>query len=114
MARVKRGKTHLKRRKNLLAKAKGYRWGRGRKIKLAKTAVTKAGVHSYRDRRKKKRNFRRLWSTKINAALEPHDLSYSVFIGKLKKANIELDRKILAELAEYHPSVFEAVIKEVS
>lgn len=111
--RVKRGTTHVKRRRNLLKKAKGYRWGRKNKIKQAKTAVTKAGVYAYRDRRVKKRAVRQLWQVRLNAAVRPHGLTYSTFIDGLKKKKIELDRKVLAEIALNHPKVFEAIVKEV-
>lgn len=112
--RVKRGKIHLKKRKGLLKKVKGYRWGRKNLPKLAKVAVLKAGVHAYRDRRRKKREFRALWNIKINAGAREHGLSYSKFINLLKKNKIELDRKILADLAEHEPKTFEAVVKEVA
>ncbi|OGY88962.1 MAG: 50S ribosomal protein L20 [Candidatus Komeilibacteria bacterium RIFCSPLOWO2_01_FULL_52_15] len=113
MPRVKRGMMHAKRRRNLLKLAKGYRWGRKSKIKLAKVAVVKAGVYARRDRRAKKGNFRALWNLKINAALREQNMSYSRFIGMLKKANITLDRKILAELAEHEPSTFSALVNAV-
>jgi large subunit ribosomal protein L20 len=110
MPRVKRGKMHLKRRKNLLAQTKGYMWGRKSKIKLAKTAVLKAGKNAYRDRRLKKRTMRGLWQIKISAAAREGDMSYSKLMGALKKANVTLDRKILAQLAENYPNAFKAVM----
>lgn len=110
MPRVKRGKTHLKRRKNIMAQTKGYMWGRKSKLKLAKTAILKAGKNAYRDRRLKKRNMRGLWQTRINAAVRPEGLSYSRFIGALKKAGIILDRKILAEIAMKNPEAFKAIV----
>lgn len=113
MPRVKRGKGHLKKRKNLLKKAKGYMWGRKSRIKLAKVAVLKAGKYAYRDRRTKKRNIRALWILKLNAALENFGISYSKFMNMLKKKNIELDRKILADFAENHPRILKAIIKNV-
>ncbi|MDD4996218.1 MAG: 50S ribosomal protein L20 [Patescibacteria group bacterium] len=113
MPRVKRGKSHLKKRKNLLKKVKGYRWGRKSKIKLAKTAFRKAGAYAYRDRRTKKRNRRSLWQIKINAACRENGLSYSKFINLLKTNKIELDRKILADLAEKHPQIFSEIVKSV-
>ena len=113
MSRVKRGKRHLKRRKNLLRHTKGYMWGRKSKIKLAKTAVVKAGVNAYRDRKKNKSNFRALWNIRINAAVRPHGLTYSKLIAGLKTKNITLDRKVLAELALEYPKVFEAVVAKV-
>ncbi len=113
MPRVKRGTQHVKRRKSLLEKTKGMMWGRKSKIRLARTAVLKAGAHALRDRRAKKRSFRRLWTIKINAAVRPSGLSYSRFIDGLKKAGIEVDRKILAILAQKHPAVFQQIIKKI-
>lgn len=113
MPRVKRGKTHLRKRKKLLKEAEGYKWGRKKTIRLAKTAVTKAGAYAYRDRRVKKRDARQLWQTKINAGVREHGLNYSEFINKLKKAEVEIDRKILADLAENNPKVFAAIVKEI-
>ncbi len=113
MPRVKRGKTHLKKRKNLLKRTKSYKWGRKSKIKLAKTAVKKAGANALADRRKKKGVMRRLWQIKLNAAVRQHDLSYNKFIDLLKKNKIELDRKVLADLAENNPQVFENIIKQL-
>jgi large subunit ribosomal protein L20 len=113
MPRVKRGKNHLKRRKNLLKQTKGYKWGRKSKIKLARTAMLKAGVYAYRDRRAKKRIARQLWQVKIGAASEVNGLSYSKLLGALHKAKIDLDRKILADLAENHPAVFAKIVEAV-
>lgn len=114
MARIKRGKTHLRKRKRILKLAKGYKWGRKSKIRLAKTAVIKAGVYAFRDRRVKKRESRKLWQIQINAATRQHNLSYSRFINQLKKAKIEIDRKILANLAIEEPKIFSQIVKEVS
>lgn len=111
MSRVKRGVIHVKRREKLLKRAKGFKWGRKKKIKLAKTAVMKAGAHAYVGRKERKRNFRALWQVKINAAVRPLGLSYSQFLNKLKKAKILLDRKILAQLAEKEPEVFKKIIE---
>lgn len=113
MPRVKRGKQHLKRRKNLLKQTKGYRWGRKSKIKLARTAMLKAGVYAYRDRRTKKRIARQLWQVKISAASRANGLSYSKLAGALRKAKIDLDRKILADLAENHSTVFAKIVEAV-
>jgi large subunit ribosomal protein L20 len=113
MPRVKRGKSHLKRRKNLLKEAKGYMWGRKSKIKLAKVAVLKAGVYAYRDRRRKKRDMRRLQIIKINAATRTNGLPYNKFIKKLKEVKVDLDRKILAQLAEKYPAVFEKLLAQL-
>ncbi len=112
MTRVKRGVISLKRRRNVLKQTKGFRWGRKSKERLAKEALLHAGVHRFQDIRKKKRNFRKLWQIKINAAARQNGLSYSVFMNKLKKAEIGLNRKMLAELAEYHPEVLEEIVKK--
>jgi len=112
MTRVKRGIISIKRRRNVLRQTKGFRWGRKSKERLAKEALFHAGVHRFQDIRKKKRNFRKLWQIKINAAARQHGMSYSVFINKLKKVNIGLNRKILAELAEHHPAVFAEIAKK--
>ena len=113
MTRIKRGIISLKRRRKILRQVKGFRWGRKAKERLAKEALLHAGIHRFQDMRKKKRNFRRLWQIKINAAARQHGLSYSIFMNKLKKAGIGLNRKILAELAENHPEVFRDIIKKV-
>jgi len=113
MPRVKRGVMHSKRRKNILKQVKGFRHGRKKLIKLAQTALLKAGRYAYRDRRLKKRAFRSQWSMTLSAALKPFDLSYSKFIGLLKKSNVELDRKVLADLAENNPAVFAKVVEKV-
>lgn len=112
--RVKRGVAHVQRRKNLLKKTRGYRWRRKSSIRLARQAATRAGQHAYRHRKLKKRDYRGLWQIRIGAAVRPHGLSYSQFIHKLKLAKIELDRKILAQLAVEEPKVFEAIVKRVS
>lgn len=113
MSRVKRGKTHVSRRNRLFKKAKGFKWGRKNTIRLAKTAITKAGMHAYVDRRKKKRVNRALWQIKIGAFVRQSDLSYSRFINYLRSAKIELDRKILADLAEHNPTVMAEIVKQV-
>jgi large subunit ribosomal protein L20 len=113
MARVKRGTTHVKRRRNLLKQVKGYMWGRKNLIKLAKVAILKAGTYAYRDRRNKKRDMRRLWNTKIGAGLYTTSLNYSKFIGGLKKQDIQVNRKVLAELAEHNPEVFSKLVETV-
>ncbi len=104
---------HSKRRRSLLSKTKGYKWGRKSKIKLARTAVLKAGVNAYRGRKQKKRDFRSLWTIRLNAAARERGMSYSKLIDALKKANIALDRKILANIALEHPAVFDKIIAEV-
>ncbi|HPV70448.1 MAG TPA: 50S ribosomal protein L20 [Candidatus Magasanikbacteria bacterium] len=111
MSRVKRGASHLKHRKKILKQTKGYRWGRKSKITLAKTAILKAGVNAYRDRRNKKRTARALWQVKINAAARLNGTTYSKIIDKLNKKGVKLDRKVLAEIAVKYPEVFKAIIK---
>lgn len=113
MARVKRGTTAHKRRKNVLKQAKGFRWGRKSKYKLAKDALYHAWEYSYRDRKTKKREFRKLWQTSINGACRRQGLSYSKFIANLKKNKIEIDRKILSQLCQNHPQIFEKIVEEV-
>lgn len=113
MPRVKRGTTHVKKRRKLLKDVKGFKWGRKKLIKLAKTARTKAGAHSYVDRRKKKRTTRGLWQIKINAFVREHDLSYSRFIGLLKANKVEVDRKILADMAVNNKTELAALIAKL-
>ena len=98
MSRVKRGVQAKKRHKKILKLAKGYRGARSRTFKVANQAVLKAGQYAYRDRKVKKRTFRSLWIIRINAAVREHGLSYSVFMNGLKKANIDLDRRVLANI----------------
>jgi large subunit ribosomal protein L20 len=112
MPRVKRGTQHVKRRKNILSKAKGMKWGRKSKVRLARPALLKAGVYAYRDRRNKKRSMRRLWQIRINAAVRPLGTTYSRFINALKIANIDLDRKVLSMLAKDQPAVFEKIVEK--
>ena len=111
MVRVKRGKAAHKRRKKVLKHTKGFRWGRKSKYKAAKEALMHAGTYAYRDRKIKKREFRKLWQIKINAACRKQDLSYSRFIYKLKEKKIGVDRKILAELVQKHPNIFEKIVE---
>lgn len=111
MTRIKRHKLAHKRRKNLLKYAKGFKWGRKSKYRLAKDALMHAWSHAYKDRKRKKRDFRRLFQIRINAACRQNGLTYSQFINKLKKAEIELDRKILADLAVNQPEVFKKIIE---
>ena len=111
MARVKRGVTARARHKKVLAATKGYYNARRKVFRVAKQAVIKAGQYAYRDRKARKRQFRQLWIIRINAAARLHGLSYSRFINGLKKAEIAIDRKVLAELAVYNKQVF-AVLAE--
>ena len=113
MVRVKRGKVAHKRRKRVLKHTKGFRWGRKSKYKAAKEALMHAWRYAYRDRRAKKRDFRRLWQIKINAICRENGISYSRFINALKKSNIIIDRKILADLAQNHPEIFKNILEEV-
>jgi len=110
MPRVKRGTAHIKHRKNILKATKGFAWGRKNKIKLARTAARKAGVHAFNDRRLKKRDARATWTIRINAATRSHGISYSRFIAELKKKHITIDRKILAEIAIEYPKVFSEIV----
>ncbi|OGH59458.1 MAG: 50S ribosomal protein L20 [Candidatus Magasanikbacteria bacterium RIFCSPHIGHO2_01_FULL_33_34] len=113
MPRVKRGVGHVKKRRNLMKRVKGFEAGRKNLIKLAKTADTKAGAHAFRDRRRKKGEFRRVWQIRINAAVREFGLNYSKFIGGLKTKNIKLDRKVLAEIAATEPKVFKKIVELV-
>jgi large subunit ribosomal protein L20 len=111
MPRVKRGRVRARKRARILKRTKGMMWGRKSKIKLAKTAAVKAGAYAYRDRRNKKRAMRSLWLIRLNAALREQGLSYSKFAGMLNKAKIGLDRKVLADLAANHPTMFKALVE---
>jgi len=111
MARVKRGVVAKARHKKVLRQAKGYYGARSRTFKVAKQAVIKAGQYAYRDRRQRKRQFRALWITRINAAARLHGLSYSRLINGLKCADIQVDRKVLADIAVHDPEAFGAIAK---
>lgn len=113
MSRVKRGVTAKARHKKVLAQAKGFRGRRGSVYRVAKEAVMKAGQYAYRDRRNKKRVFRALWIARINAAVRELGLTYSVFMNGMKKAAIELDRKVLADMAITDKAAFAAIVKQV-
>lgn len=113
MPRVKRGVTAKARHKKIMKQAKGYYGARSRVYRVAKQAVIKAGQYAYRDRRQKKRQFRALWITRINAAARECGLSYSRFIDGLKKAEIELDRKVLADMAVHDKLAFAAIAEQV-
>jgi large subunit ribosomal protein L20 len=110
MARVKRGVTARRRHKKILKAAKGYYGFRSRVLRIAKQAVTKAGQYAYRDRKQKKRVFRALWITRINAQARNNDISYSRLIAGLKKASIGIDRRVLADLAVHDKDAFAAVV----
>ena len=112
MPRVKRGVTARARHKKVIALAKGYRGRRKNVYRVAKQAVMKAGQYAYRDRRNKKRVFRALWIARINAASRSHAMTYSQFMNGLKKAMIEIDRKVLADLAVFDKPAFAAIVKQ--
>jgi large subunit ribosomal protein L20 len=112
MARVKRGVQARRRHKKILKLAKGYYGARSRVFRVAKQAVIKAGQYAYRDRRVKKRNFRALWITRINAQSRAEGISYSRLIAGLKKANIALDRRVLADLAIHDKSAFAVIVSQ--
>lgn len=113
MTRVKKGVNALKSRRNILAKVKGYRHGRGTKERQANEAIFHAGTYSFDHRKDKKGDFRRLWNVRMAALLKENGTSYSKFIPLLKKANVALDRKILATLAENHPETFKKILESV-
>ena len=112
MPRVKRGVTARARHKKVLELAKGYRGRRGNVFRVAKEAVMKAGQYAYRDRRNKKRDFRALWIVRINAAVRELGMSYSTFINGLKKAEIDIDRKVLADLAVHDRPAFNKIAEQ--
>ncbi|GGO81984.1 MAG: 50S ribosomal protein L20 [Oceanospirillaceae bacterium] len=112
MARVKRGVIARRRHKKVLKQAKGYYGARSRVFRVAKQAVIKAGQYAYRDRRQRKRQFRALWIARINAGARTNGLSYSRLIAGLKKASIEIDRKVLADLAVHEQAAFAAVVEK--
>jgi len=112
MARVKRGVTSHAKHKKVIAEAKGYRGRRKNTIKVARQAVEKAGQYAYRDRKAKKRTFRALWIQRINAGSRALGLTYGNFMHGLKLADIELDRKVLSDLAIHEPAAFEALVNQ--
>lgn len=112
MPRVKRGVTARAKHKKVLAKAKGYYGARSRVFRVAKQAVIKAAQYAFRDRRLRKREFRALWIVRINAAVRSHGMSYSTFMNGLKKAAINVDRKILADIAVYDKPAFAALVEK--
>ena len=112
MPRVKRGVTARARHKKVLKKAKGFRGRRGNVFRVAKEAVMKAGQYAYRDRRNRKRDIRALWITRINAAVRELGMSYSAFMAGMKKAKIEIDRKVLADIAVHDTAAFGALAQQ--
>jgi len=113
MVRVKRGTIAHKRRKHLLKYAKGFRWGRKSKYAAAKDAMYHAWEYAYQGRKNKKRNFRNLWQTQINVTTREQGISYSRFMSALKKNKIEINRKILADLAQKQPEIFKKIVEKV-
>ncbi len=113
MTRVKRGKTAHKKREKLLKQTKGFKWGRKSKERAAKEALLHSLSRSFRGRKEKKRNFRQLWEKQINKAVRKEGITYSKFINGLKKSNIILDRKILADLSLNNPEVFKKIVEKV-
>lgn len=113
MPRVKRGTVVNKRHKKLLSLTKGYKHGRSTLVRAAKQAMLRAGTYAFRDRRVKKRTFRTAWIAKVNAAVRAQDMTYSTFMAGVKKAGIELDRKVMAELIDQHPAEFDQIITKV-
>ncbi len=113
MSRVKRGKTSNKKRASILKLTKGFKWGRKSKERAAKEALLHALPRMFRGRKEKKREYRALWNVKINAGAREEGMTYGNFISALKKQNIRLDRKILADLAEHEPKVFKKIVESV-
>ena len=113
MTRVKRGVISRKKRGRILKYTKGYRWDRKSKERAAREALLHAWSHAFRGRKEKKRNFRSLWQVKINAAVRKHNLTYGEFIHRLQTANIKLDRKVLADLAEHEPKVLAQIVEKI-
>jgi len=113
MPRVKRGKIATKKREKLLHYTKGFRWSRKSKERAAKEALLHAWSHTFRGRKERKRDFRRLWQVKVNAGVRAEGMSYSKFIAALKKKKIVLNRKMLAELAEHEPGAFKKIVSLV-
>lgn len=112
MARVKGGVTTKARRNNILERAKGYQGRRKNTIRTATAAVWRAGQYAYRDRKVRKRNFRSLWIQRINAAVREFDMTYSTFINGLAKAGVEVDRKVMSDLAYFEPAAFSALVDQ--
>ncbi|MCX6754078.1 MAG: 50S ribosomal protein L20 [Candidatus Nomurabacteria bacterium] len=113
MTRVKRGTIKNKHRKNILAQTKGFRFGRSTKKSAAKDALRHAGAYSFAHRKDKKADARSLWTTRINAAIRPFEMSYSRFIDGLKKKKIDIDRKILSDIAQNNPETFARIVKSI-
>lgn len=113
MSRVKRGNIAIKRRRKILKYTKGFQWGRKSKERLAKEALLHAWTHAFQGRKQKKRDLRQLWNVQINAGARTNGMKYSELMNKLKKADVRLDRKVLAELAQQEPKVFGKILEKV-
>lgn len=113
MPRVKRGKTKTKKREKLLKQVKGFKWGRKNKKRAAKEAILHKYANAYKGRKEKKRDFRKLWNVRINAAARKNGTKYSDLIHALKENKVEIDRKVLAEIAKDEPKVFEKIVESV-
>lgn len=111
--RTKKGSARTRAKRRLFKKTKGYRGGRNNLLRTAKETLVRSGAYAYRDRRRKKRDFRRLWITRINAAVRQRGLRYSEFINGLSRSGIELNRKMLSEMAIHDPTAFDAVVEQV-
>ena len=114
MTRVKRGTLSVKKRKKILKYTKGFRWGRKSKERAAREALLHAWSHAFRGRKEKKRNFKALWTAKLNAAVRAEGTTYSAFIASLRKANVKLDRKVLADIAEHEPAVLKKLVEKTT
>ncbi len=114
MARVKKGVNALKTRRNVLKQVKGYRFGRSKKERQAYEAIAHAGNYSFAHRKDKKTDMRKLWNVRLNAVLDESGISYSKFIGSLKKANINLNRKMLSEIALHSPATFKKILEKTN
>jgi large subunit ribosomal protein L20 len=112
MARIKRSVHAKKKRREILHAAKGYTGSHRKRLRLAKEQLMHSGMYAYRDRRDRKGQFRRLWITRINAAVRPHGLSYSRFVSGLRTAGVEVDRKVLADLAVHDPAAFAQLVEQ--
>lgn len=112
--RIKRGTTHVRRRNTLQSRTKGFKWGRKKTLRGGKTAILKAGAHAYRHRRERKQEFRRLWQIRVNAGARANGLPYSRLVHALKLAKVDLNRKMLADLAANEPEMFAAIVKQVT
>lgn len=113
MTRVKRGTLSTKKRRKILKYTKGFRWSRKSKERAAREALLHAWTHAFRGRKEKKRNFKALWTAKLNAAVRAEGTTYSAFMASLRKAKILLDRKVLADIAEHEPALFKKVLEKV-